>query len=992
MFHHLLVTSLLVPLALLAQIEIPAELSTPPVARRFGAGRAKAKSALERPLWMSLAGKRVLGNRAHIVVEMTGRSIMPAGLRLLEPLGGERYIGSLDLASPLGIDLLAGSTQRMTAAGIGAVMTLEPEDKLGIELLETDANLDRLPRWAADEVNGQTTVAEMVVSYHADVDAEEARQELLNLGARILEDSRYFRHFEVRLTPAQLRTLSKADWVEFLEPSPSSPRTKDNAISAQVVSADKLLADPFSLTGRDINIGIFDGGSVAAHTEFGDRLTNVDRTTAVSFHSTHVAGTMIAAGNDPKLKGLAPAAKLFSWTFQGGVPTKMERGVDDQKIVVANNSWGEVYGEASGNCFLYGTYGTRERDFDKLVREKNLSILFAAGNDRDWTDCTILPRGGFYTIGRPSTAKNIITVGAVEARLAVADFSSAGPMRDNRIKPDIVAMGVNVVSTFQTTRSQPLSGTSMSTPAITATAALLIERFKSKNDGATPAAALVKAALLNTAKDLGNIGPDYVYGYGLADAVAAVKLLDDKSYAIGKVAVEVTRSHPIEVPANTPALRVMLVYSDVDAVLTASSVVTNHLELVLTSPDGATRKLPLRLNPANPAASAVERANDRDTVKQVVVTSPAAGMWRAEVRGAEVRETGAGGGEQEYVVAWNLGENPAPPCLMTLSPETQVVSEKADFALLTVTTGNHCDRWKAEDLPDWLTFTGPATRQGTDLVKLAIAANSSEAPRTARVRVGDRTIKVVQTFRCRPQEIRSGETVESRLGENDCFFDPAVNAYSKLYTFEAKQGQAVNIALRSSDFDSYLLLLAPNGAVFALDDDGLERFGTSSRIPALAGNLQLPVAGFYTIVATSFDPDEVGSFSLRLEFADVPGVTPVVPTKLDGCPATAAGALTDGSSRLGRRGNLYPTEMFQFPGRIGQEVSIEVSSATVDTFAYLIGPNGAVAATGTDIDGSGKARIVSVLRESGNFTIEVSSFSPFSRGDFALRVDGCTRP
>ncbi len=985
MFYHLLVTSVIVPVALLAQIEIPAELSTPPVARRFAVGRQKAKSALERPLWMSLAGKRVLSNRAHVVVEISDRALTPVGLRLLEPLGGQRYVASLDLASPLGIDLLAGATQRMAVAGIGAVMTFEPEDKLSVELLAT--GLNRLPRWAADEVNGETSVAEMVVSYHADVDADEARQELLNLGASILDDSRYFQHFEVRVTPAQLRTLSKADWVQYLEPSPSSPRTKDNAISSQLVGTDKLQADPFSLTGRDINIGIFDGGSVAAHTEFGDRLTNVDRAAAISFHSTHVAGTMIAAGNDPKLKGLAPAAKLFSWTFQGTVPTKMERGVDDQKIVVSNNSWGEGYAEAAGNCFLYGTYGTRERDFDKLVREKNLAIVFAAGNDRDWGDCTILPRGGFYTIGRPSTAKNIITVGAVEAKLAVADFSSAGPMRDSRIKPDIVAMGVNVVSTFQTTRSQPLSGTSMATPAITATAALLVERFKSKNDGAAPAVALVKAALLNTAKDLGNIGPDYVYGYGLADAVAAVKTLDEKSYVVDKVAADATKSHAIEVPANTPALRVMLVYSDADAVLTAASVITNHLELVLTSPDGATRKLPLRLNPANPAASAVERANDRDTVKQVLVTSPAAGNWKVEVRGAEVLS-----GEQEYVVAWNLGESPAPPCTLTLSPATQVVGEKADFALLTVTTGNHCDRWAAEDLPDWIKFTGPATRQGTDLAKLAIAANTSEAPRTARVRVGDRTIKVVQSFRCRPQEIQAGETVRSSLGTEDCFYDPLFNTYSKLYTFEAKQGQAVNIALQSSDFDSYLLLLAPNGAVFAVDDDGLERFGTSSRIPALAGSVQLPIAGKYTIVATSFDPDEVGDFSLRLEFADLPGVTPIIPAKLNGCPATATGGLTDGSSRLGRRGNLYPTEVFQFPGRIGQEVSIEVSSATIDAFAYLIGPNGAVAATGTDTDGSGKARIVSVLRESGNFTIEVSSFSPFSRGDFALRVDGCTRP
>ena len=71
---------------------------------------------------------------------------------------------------------------------------------------------------------------------------------------------------------------------------------------------------------------------------------------------------------------------------------------------------------------------------------------------------------------------------------------------------------------------------------------------------------------------------------------------------------------------------------------------------------------------------------------------------------------------------------------------------------------------------------------------------------------------------------------------------------------------------------------------------------------------------------------------------------------------------------------------------------MEVSSASVDTFVYLLSPSGAVVGTGTDTDGGGKARITSVLRDAGNFSVEVSSFSPFSRGEFTLKVEGCTRP
>ena len=300
MLYQLLVTSVILASTLVAQIEIPQEFSEPVAVRKAW----KNKSAATKPLWVTLAGKRVLGNRAHVVVQVPDRLQTPAGLRLLEPLGDGYYVAGLDLTSALGVELLAGGSQTK-------VMALEPEDKLDASLLATD----RLPKWSADESNGETVRGEMMLSYHADVDVDEARRELSQMGVRILEDSPYFQHFEVRVTPAQLRQLSKADWVQFLEPSPPPPQTKNNAISAQVIGTNQLQADPFSLTGRDVNIGIFDGGSVAAHTEFADRLTNVDRAT-VSFHATHVAGTMVAAGNDPKLKGMAPAAKLFNWTFQ----------------------------------------------------------------------------------------------------------------------------------------------------------------------------------------------------------------------------------------------------------------------------------------------------------------------------------------------------------------------------------------------------------------------------------------------------------------------------------------------------------------------------------------------------------------------------------------------------------------------------------------------------------------------------------------------------
>ena len=89
----------------------------------------------------------------------------------------------------------------------------------------------------------------------------------------------------------------------------------DNLNAARTVSTDKLWPtgnlDLF-LDGTGETLGIWDGGSVRdSHQEFTGRVTKVDAAN-LSDHSTHVAGTMIAAGVDPAAQGMAFAAHLRS--------------------------------------------------------------------------------------------------------------------------------------------------------------------------------------------------------------------------------------------------------------------------------------------------------------------------------------------------------------------------------------------------------------------------------------------------------------------------------------------------------------------------------------------------------------------------------------------------------------------------------------------------------------------------------------------------------
>jgi subtilisin family serine protease len=89
----------------------------------------------------------------------------------------------------------------------------------------------------------------------------------------------------------------------------------NNLIAAQTVSTDEVWpggSGGYSLTGAGTDyLGIWDaGGVLLTHQEFGGRVVQMDSPSATHYHSTHVAGTMIAVGVDPNAKGMAYQASL----------------------------------------------------------------------------------------------------------------------------------------------------------------------------------------------------------------------------------------------------------------------------------------------------------------------------------------------------------------------------------------------------------------------------------------------------------------------------------------------------------------------------------------------------------------------------------------------------------------------------------------------------------------------------------------------------------
>ena len=121
------------------------------------------------------------------------------------------------------------------------------------------------------------------------------------------------------------------------------------------------------------------------------------------------------------------------------------------------------------------------------------------------------------TLTLPSTSKSVITVGAYNSRLnSVADFSGRGYTRNNvYIKPDLVAPGVDILTTKSGGGYDIFTGTSYATPFVTGAASLLMEwGIVSRNDpflyGQRMKSFLRKGAI----REPGIIYPNNRWGYG----------------------------------------------------------------------------------------------------------------------------------------------------------------------------------------------------------------------------------------------------------------------------------------------------------------------------------------------------------------------------------------------------------------------------------------------------------------------------------------------
>jgi serine protease AprX len=427
------------------------------------------------------------------------------------------------------------------------------------------------------------------VVLHDDVDANDSElKKKIAAAARLNPEDLTMNRHKVRLHVQEryLNDVAAIDAVRHVEEVPSVKLFNNVArpiLNAQVVVGGTTFAGDGQIVV--VNDTGFDKGSTTnVHPAFTGRVVKLvalgrpGQSDDPDGHGTHVAGSVLGDGKSTSMggaiQGTAPKAKLIVQSMLdsggnlGGIPADLHDLFDppytNDKARVHTNSWGATTPGLP--------YSQSSKEIDDFVwNHQDCVICFAAGNDGIDANKDGVIDGA--SIGSEAAAKNCITVGASENNRpnieltygalrpaswphspifgdltannpdGMAAFSSRGPTKERRLKPDVVAPGTSILST----RSRAVSsaptifgsssdpafffddGTSMATPLAAGCCAVLRESLV-KNGTTTPSAALIKALLINGAVQLAGqyspteagVSPNNASGWGRINLAGSV--------------------------------------------------------------------------------------------------------------------------------------------------------------------------------------------------------------------------------------------------------------------------------------------------------------------------------------------------------------------------------------------------------------------------------------------------------------------------------------
>jgi hypothetical protein len=344
-----------------------------------------------------------------------------------------------------------------------------------------------------------------------------------------------------------------------------------------------------SLGGTDVIMAKVDQGVDQGHPDLAGQVLSCIGATCggdvSSSHGTHTAAIQsgvgfagVDGGGFLRGLGMAPESRLIEQLYSpfflepGGMLLLIEESYANN-ATLSNNSWGP-----SGS----------PRGYDNDTMQTDIGVRDAdpnAAGDQQFTYVLSIMNGngGNSSQGTPDEAKNLITVGSTKMRmidgtqiLDINDLSfnsGHGPALDGRHIPHIVAPGCRVESAVPTGWGLKC-GTSMASPHVSGSAALLTEQWRAIR-GVDPSPAMIKAEILVAARDLaGSLDADGQVmghrfdsrqGWGRLDTAAVLDPPNRKAVFDTPIILEETGQewiYTLAVDNRSKPVRVMLVWTD----------------------------------------------------------------------------------------------------------------------------------------------------------------------------------------------------------------------------------------------------------------------------------------------------------------------------------------------------------------------------------------------------------------------------------------------
>lgn len=522
--------------------------------------------------------------------------------------------------------------------GVRGIIPLEASFKISEEL-----NYPPFESWAMDGDNYLVTL-----QFHKNVSSEFVKNELSKLQITVKQEYKNADLIDLSIPENCLDELANLPFVKWIELI-VAPDVKDDTRGRSLHRSNSL--DPQSnvgdnYTGAGVGVLVRDDGIVGPHIDFQGRLENTYASGTGQTHGDGVAGIMAGAGNlYPDMRGMAAGSDVYVVNYVSNfLDTPTQNYINNGEVQITNSSYSN--GCNSGYTTTARTVDLQSNDIPTLMH------VFSAGNSNN-NNCGYGAGNQWGNItGGHKQGKNVISTANVFYDGSLVNSSSRGPAHDGRIKPDITANGQNQNSTDENNQYLVFGGTSGAAPGIAGVSAQLYELYAELNGGDHPPASLIKATLLNTANDYGNVGPDFKFGWGIVNGNRAGKLIQDERYLTDEITQGATNTHAINVPSGTSQVRFMVYWNDPAASAGADPALVNDLDLIVKDPSNDTY-LPWLLdhtpNPTNldtPATNGVDRLNN---VEQVLINDPDAGSYDIEISGFNVPV-----GPQEYFIVYEI--------------------------------------------------------------------------------------------------------------------------------------------------------------------------------------------------------------------------------------------------------------------------------------------------------------------------------------------------